>query len=808
MLSWHAIRKCTGKSQYMFFINFKIALRNLRKNKGFSLINIGGLAIGLTSCLLLLLYVNYEYSYDQQYKAIDRIYVAQLNHSIDGSIHTDPYTPNKVAAAGLQELPGIEAACRVSFNGGNRLFSNDDHKFKLNTLTADQSFVKMFDYQVQSGNISTALNDPHSLILTATTAKKFFGNQNPVGKSLKWDNREWVKVSAVISDPPKNQTFQFEAIQTWSFYENYVFPAEKTFEWGAISCMTFFELKPNANVAATDAALRKLLKRHDPGTRLEAFLFPFKKHHLYDEFENGKLTGGKVDQVNLFAFLAFCVLLIASINYMNLSTARSEKRAREVGVRKALGSSRKALMGQFILESLLLSTISMLISFALLELLLPQFNTLLDTAIHIDYSSWLFWGVLVSLILITGMLAGSYPAIYLSSFTPVKVLKGFRGAAGGSLSIRKSLVVIQFSLSICMIICALVIYTQMQYIKNKPLGFDQDNLVEIELEGNFKDPSKVELLKQQLKNSGAVVEASEFAGSFTRMSNNSSDFSWPGMDINDNALFEVRSTGYDYAKTVGAAVLLGRDFSPRFPADTSTSILLNEAAVKRMGLKNPVGTIINWEGSPPLTIVGVIKDYANGNAGAKSLPTVFYYNIRRISQLMIRLNPKLPLNESVRLVKEISQRLNPAYPVELEYIDQSMEEKLQNERILSTLSNLFGGFCIFISCLGLLGLALYMAEQRQKEISIRKVLGADIKSILILLNKDFIKLVLIANLIAFPLAYILASKWLQKYDYRIDMGIWPFMLAGMISLFIALLTVSLQSFKVARANPVDALKYE
>jgi putative ABC transport system permease protein len=482
----------------------------------------------------------------------------------------------------------------------------------------------MFDYKVQSGNLRSALNNPNSLILTKSAAKKFFGDQNPVGKSLMWDNRQWVNITAVISDPPKNQTFQFEGIQTWVFFENIVFPSEKTFGWGAISCMTFFELKPGANVTATDAALRKLIKAHDPGTKLEAFLFPFKKHHLYDEFENGKLTGGKIEQVNLFAFLAFCVLLIASINYMNLSTARSEKRAREVGVRKALGSSRKALMGQFILESLLLSTISMLISFALLEILLPQFNTLLDTAIYIDYTSYTFWIVLIVLILLTGILAGSYPAVYLSSFTPIKVLKGFKGAAGGALTIRKLLVVIQFSLSICMIICALVIYTQMQYIKNKPLGFNQDNLIELSLEGNLKNPVKVELLKHQLKKSGAVVEATEFAGNFITMSNNSSDFSWPGKDINDNALFEVRSTGYDYAKTVGAEVILGRDFSPRFPADTTTSVILNEAAVKRMGLKNPVGTIINWEGSPPLTIVGVLKDYANGNAGAKSLPTIFY----------------------------------------------------------------------------------------------------------------------------------------------------------------------------------------
>lgn len=792
----------------MFFINFKIALRNLQRNKGFSLINIGGLAIGLTCCLLLLLYVNYEWSYDKQFKDLDRIYVVKLNSTIDGGITTANWTPNKVAPAALQTLSGLEATSRISFNGFNKLFSYKNNKFKINALSADPSLLKIFDYQAVKGDLVSSLAQPNNIILTESTAKKLFGQQDPIGKSLKWDNRAFLKVTAVIKDLPKNQSFQFDAINTWAFYENVIASREKGFGWGAISCLTLIKLKAGASFIATDAPLRKLIKKNDQYSHLEAFLYPLSKLYLYNEFKNGKLVGGRIDQVKLFAFLAFCVLLIASINYMNLSTARSEKRAREVGVRKALGSSRQLLMGQFLLESLLLSFIAMLVAFAMLEISLPYFNHLLDTGITIDYGSALFWGTLLSLILLTGLLAGSYPAFYLSSFIPVKVLKGFKVSGIGSLSIRKTLVIVQFSLSICMIICAIIIYTQMQYMKNKPLGFDSSSLVQLELQSNFKTETQLNLLKQELKKSGAVVSATEYAGGFTSMSNNTSDLSWPGKAADDMALFEYRSVGYDFASTIGTQVVLGRDFSPKYLADTSTNVLLNEAAVKRMGLKDPVGKIIRWEDSPPLTIIGVLKDYSNDNLGSAALPTLYYYNVGLTYVMLLRLNPNQPLAESLGTIRSISERLNPAYPPDLTFIDQEMAGKLKSERLLSVLSNLFGGFCIFISCLGLFGLALFMAEQRKKEISIRKVLGADLIGLLILLNRDFIKLVLIANVIAFPVAYLIAGKWLQRYEYRIEMGVWPFVMAWLLSLIIAMLTVSLQSIKVAKANPVDALKYE
>ena len=406
----------------MFKLNLKIALRNLWKNKGFSLINIGGLAIGLACSLMLLLYVNYEWSYDKQYENIDDIYFAKLNLKVNGNIATTGAVPYKLAGSVMQEIPGIKRASRIYGDQGTKLFSSNENKFKLKSLYVDASFIEILKYKFLFGNAASALSNPNSLILTTTTATKLFGKENPIGKSLKWDNLKVLQVTGVIEDLPQNQSIQFEVLQPWSFFEQ-INPDIKTSGWGSIDCSTLFELKENTSVDQVNALLQKFIVNKEPDLKsyvYEPFLFPLSKGHLYDEFENGKAVGGNIDRVKLFLFLALCVLLVACINYMNLSTARSEKRAREVGVRKALGSSRKTIMGQFILESLMLSFFSMLIAFALVEVSLPYFNNLLAISIKLDYSSYLFWTVISSLVLITGLLAGSYPAFYLSSFIPVK----------------------------------------------------------------------------------------------------------------------------------------------------------------------------------------------------------------------------------------------------------------------------------------------------------------------------------------------------------------------------------------------------
>jgi len=793
----------------MFKLNLKIALRNLWKHKGFTLINVGGLAIGMACCLMLLLYVNYEWSFDKQYKNADKTYFAALNLKFNGKLATTMAVPNKLANAAAIELPGIKNAARISMPGGSKLYSHDQNHFKLEALSVDPGFLKILDHKFIYGNPETALAEPNNVLISASTAKKLFGEQNPIGQRITYDNEISLKVSAVIEDLPKNQSIRFDILQPWAFLEQEN-PSEKENGWGAITCLTIFQLKDNASLEATNAAIKNFVVNKEPALKemtYQIFLFPLAKLHLYDNFENGKSAGGKIDQLKLFVFLAICVLLIACINYMNLSTAKSEKRAREVGVRKALGSTRNTIMGQFMIESLLLSVLAMAIAFILLEVSLPYFNNLLDISIRIDYSSYQFCGLLLSMVLITGLLAGSYPAFYLSSFIPVKVLKGFKGSSA-SLSIRKTLVVVQFSLSICMIISAIVVYSQIQHLKNKPLGFDQTALAQIDLEGEWTKPEKLALFRNELERSGAITAATEYAGSFTKSGSITGDISWPGKPKNDVSIINYRSTGFDFAKTTGVKIVAGRDFDPKFSADTATSLLLNQTAVKTMGLKNPVGTVIHWGDNPPLKVVGVVQDYSNESLASKIQPTVYYYNIKTSKVLLLKLNPAQSLSTSVETIKSVSSRLNPAYPVEVKMVSQGMAEKLRSEKLLSVLSNLFGGFAIFISCLGLLGLALYTAEQRSKEISIRKVLGANLSDILILLNKDFMKLVVIANLIAIPVAYILVAKWLEKYDYKISINPLPFLLALLTSVLIALITVSMQTFKVAKANAVDALKYE
>jgi len=619
-----------------------------------------------------------------------------------------------------------------------------------------------------------------------------------------------LKVTAVIEDQPKNQTIQFDILLNWALFlkENNQFKDAK-WDWGFTN--TIIQLKDNKSFSIADAVMRKMIRSHanDPNNYLSAFLFPYAKNHLYTEFENGKPVGGRIDQVKLFLFLAFGVLLIACINYMNLSTAQSERRAREVGVRKALGSTRNSIAGQFLIESLLLSFLAMILAFALLELFLPYFNHLLNIHMVINYGSALTWVVLTGLILVSGLLAGSYPSLYLSSFTPIKVLKGSTSIGKSSLPIRKALVVLQFTFSICMIICAILIYNQIQYVRNKPLGFSKDNLIQIEKTGEFTNSGKTELFKQELLKAGVITSATEYSTGLTSGGDNSSNITWAGHDQNWLYSWNNRVAGYDFIETLGLKILAGRDFQRKFSSDTS-SVLLNEAAVKSMELKNPVGKQFKKSGQL-FTIIGVLQDYNYESAAYKTVPTITYLsnNTHQANRtILLRLNPAQNLTQSIQTINEWNKRLNPAYPSELTFINQELEDKLANEKLLSTLSNLFGGFAIFISCLGLLGLALYMAEQRSKEISIRKVLGADLRNILILLNKDFLILVILSNLIACPLAYIISYKWLQQFDYRIELTIWPMLMTIGLSLLIAVFTVSLQSFKVAKANPINALKYE
>lgn len=786
----------------MFKLNLKIALRNLWRNKGFTLINLGGLAIGLASCMVLLLYVAYEYGYDKQFTDYDKTYVLYNNQKAAKETFSFMAFPGKLEEDVRAKLPGVAKVSRLSYPE-SMLISYNQNNFKMNAVFGDADFLKIFDYKVLKGNKNTFLQSPEGVILTETLAKNLFGNEDPLNKVVKLDDKENLKVEGVIADRPKNSTLELDYILPWKLYEK-LNPWTKNSGWGNNYCMMFLQLRDNSFFDQTSNQLKGMIKAHDKDANGEPIMHPLSKWHLYDKFENGVNVGGRIDQLRIFFLLAFCILLIACVNFMNLSTAKSEKRAREVGVRKAIGSTKSNLIGQFMFESILLTTLSMLVAFVLIEVSLPYFNNLLGITLQINYNDYKFWSVFLGLTLLTAIIAGSYPAFYLSSFDPVRVLKGFKLSGGSSLSIRKFLVVFQFVFAACLIVCTAVIYQQLNYIKNKPIGYNKSNLIQISTEGEFSKKEKRQILKDELIKSGAITGFTEYSVSLTSGGNNSYGVSWPGKNAKDIILVNTRFTDLDLTKTTGMEILKGRDFAKEF-VDTA-SVLVNEALVKVMDMKDPVGKMISYD--RPFRIVGVLKDYVMESPYQKARPLIIMQNAAYATTIIMRLNDKNNITTSIKEINETVKRLNPAYPSEVKFVDQNFEAKFRNEKLLGTLSNWFGGFAIFISCLGLLGLALFMAEQRKKEISIRKVLGASTTNILTLLNKDFIKLVAIANIIAFPVAYIIINKWLSGYEYRIDISALPFIAAISLSVLIAILTVSIQSVKVAKANPVDALKYE
>lgn len=787
----------------MFKLNLKIALRNLWKHKGYTLINVGGLAIGLASCMILLLYVAYEWGYDKQFKNYDKTYIAYHNAKTAAKTFTWSGTPGVMAKEVRNKVPGITYVSR-SFLPGPQLVSYNENKFKKIPVYADPEFLKILDYKFIKGNPDKVLKNIHSIILTETMARNLFGNEDPLNKTIKLDSKYVLNVEAVIADVPKNSSFQFDYLMPWDLFVEQN-PWIGTSGWGNNFCMTLIQLKDNASFAVANGLVEKMYRDHDPSSTETSFLHPLSRYHLYSTFENGKSVGGKIDQIKIFFILAFCTLLIACVNFMNLSTARSEKRAREVGVRKAIGSSRKSLISQFMLESVLLALLGMMGAFVLMELSLPYFNNLLNIGLSINYGEWMFWATLLGLTLITGFIAGSYPAFYLSSFEPVKVLKGFSMAGSSSLSIRKVLVVFQFVFAACLIVCTSVIYQQLNFIKNKPVGYDQNGLIEIPVQGNLKSPGKLDLLKEQLLKTGAVTHVTYFSNSLNEGGNNTFGIDWPGKNPNENIVFSYRDAGADLTKTLGSQMVAGREFLKN--QRDSSKVIVNEAAVKVMGLKQPVGaTITKWD--KKVTIIGVMKDFVMASPYQGADPMIIGDDTKNLTYVAVRLNPVQNISASVNKIDDVLKRMNPDFPVDRHFINDDFEQKFQNEQLLGTLSNWFGGFAVFISCLGLLGLALFMAEQRKKEISIRKVLGASTANILTLLNKDFIKLVALANLIAFPLAYIIINKWLSGYEFRVAISILPFAIAIGLSLIIAVLTVSMQSVKVAKSNPIDALKYE
>ena len=790
----------------MFKLNLKIALRNLWKNKTSSFINVIGLAIGLAACLMLLVYVTYEWGFDKHAKNSANVYTIMTNIPDDsGNIaKTFEGTPTALGPLLQERIPEIKNVARMNYIKKS-LIANGENGFKKSGKFAEPTILKLFDYEFIVGNAATAMQNPKSVILTETMANILFGNTNVLNKTVRYQDIEDLTVTGVIKDMPDNTAMKFDFLMPWAFYEM-VDGDANNLGWGNYSFVTMFSLEPTADIDQVNKKIAEAVMSNNKQESQPFMAFAYAKLHLYGKFENGKSVGGDIEQIWLFMGLAFGILLIACINFMNMATAKSEKRAKEVGIKKTIGATRGSLVTQFLMESLMLTLCSSILAIALIELCLPLFNNLLGIELSVAYANPLLWISLITVVLVTGLIAGSYPAFYLSSFNPIQVLKKKNTKRGiQSVSLRQVLVVGQFCFAVILMIATAMIYKQIQFIKDRPVGYEVSELVEMPQDGELA--VKFELLKDKLLKSGAVTSLYQSSGSMAYVGSNFWGMEWPGStEVDKQVVFNQIGTTYDFVKTTGIKMIAGRDFSEKFASDTA-AVLLGKSAVKRMNLINPIGTVIKYQGSPR-TVIGVFEDFIWGSPFKTDDPMVVTFNKEWRSTITMRLNTANPAATNIAAIERIVKEINPAYPVEVKYVDQIYARKLKTQKVLGTLSNLFGGLAIFISCLGLFGLAAYSAEQRTKEIGVRKVLGASIAGLMQLLSVSFLKMVLIAIVIAVPIATYIMDTWLKGFEFHTSVSWLVIVLAAVGTIAIALLTVSFQAYKAAKTNPVDALKYQ
>jgi putative ABC transport system permease protein len=781
---------------------FLVAIRSLLRNKAFSLLNISGLALGMASATLIGLWIINELSYDAYYPKKDRLYELMTNHRADGKVYSGISTPEIMPPTVKQESPGVEEIARLGWPGSS-LFNVDDKAIKASGMAADPGFLTMFDFPFAEGDPATALIDPYSVVLTQSMAKRLFGNDNPIGKTVKVDNQVTMTVTGVMKDLPDNTQFRFDWLNSYNFknVKHYI-----DSDWTDVNNRAYVLLKPHTDPARVNAQLKPMITRHGHGYKsTDAFIYPLDRMRLYSEFENGQPIGGRITTVRIFGLIAGLILLIACINFMNLSTARSDRRAKEVGIRKVVGAIRPSLIIQFLGESLLIALISGILALALVQFALPYFGKLTGKQLSLPYGSLYFWLCAALFIGFTGILAGSYPAFFLSSFRPVAVLKSTFKKMHALVTPRKVLVVVQFTVAIVLIISTMVILQQVKYAQNRSTGYDQRSLIYVYLEGDLGQ--HYEALRSDLLNSGAVTAMSGTGSPITQTYSMGSSISWDGMAEGTHVSIMRASTDGNIVKAAGLSLEQGRDIDIRqYPSD-STACLINEAALKAMGIKNPLGQLMfdyptHWH------IVGVIKDFVLNSPYEPIKPLIIKGPKSGIGYLHLKLNSDRPTAQNLAAVEKIIKTYNPSFPFEYHFVDEEYALNFANEQLTEMLAALFTGLIIVISCLGLFGLAAYMAESRVKEIGIRKVLGASATRIGFLLSTSFVKLVLISFVVAAPIAWWAMHRWLEGYPYRTAISGWLFVIAGAGALLIALITVAFQAIKAAVANPLKSLKTE
>lgn len=789
---------------------FKVAWRNLVKSKGYSAINIGGLAVGMAVAILIGLWVYDELSYDKYHEHYDRIAQVMQQANFNGEIGTQTANPALMGPE-LRAKYGsdFKYVVQASWTGGH-LLSVGNKYFTKTGIFFEPDAPEMLTLKMLKGT-RMGLKDPYSIMLSASAAEAIFGKDDPMNKTIKLDRNFDVKVTGVYEDLPDNTSFrEIKIMMPWDLWliQN---PWAKQMEnpWGSNFSQTFVQIADNADMQKVSAKIKNVkmdnVSADEKRYKWEAFLQPMSKWNLYNEFKQGVNTGGNIRYVWLFSIIGIFVLLLACINFMNLSTARSEKRAREVGIRKAIGSMRWQIIRQFFAESYVVVLLAFILALGLVFLLLPLFNDVAGKKMSMPWNNAAFWLISIVFIFITGLLSGSYPAFYLSSFQPLKVLKGTFKVGRNAAIPRKILVVLQFTVSVMLIIGTIIVYQQIQYAKDRPIGYSRNGLINMSLEKEIQQ--HYDAVRTELKTAGAIEEMTASNSPLTGVWNTNGGFDWEGKDPNLAVDFPNNTVSYDFGKTVRWTIKEGRDFSREYATD-SAAFIINESAAKFLGFSDPVGKVLKWE-NQPFTIIGVVKDIMQESPFYPVRPTLYHVgSYDNMFNMIIRLNPQKNASASLKTIEQVLKKYTPEVPFDYKFVDEDFGSKFSAEERIGKLSSYFAILAVFISCLGLFGMASFVAEQRTKEIGIRKVLGASVINLWRLLSTEFVLLVLLSSVIAAPISYYYLDDWLTNYDYRVSISWQVFVIATLAALFITLITVSFQAIKAAMSNPIRSLRTE
>ena len=787
---------------------FRVAFRNLIRNKFAGAINIGGLAIGMAVAILIGNWVYYHLSYNRSFPEHSRIAAVLQNQTMSGNIVTWTGEARQLTPALEKDYPGLFKHVVTSFGAYPLPIAYGESKLSMQGTYADPAIVNMLNLDMRRGD-TNALSGESSIILSNSAAKDLFGDVNPLGKTVKVNNTQLLKVTGVYADLPENSNF---ADYNFIIPFQYLIHSDSNMaklHWGNSWFDVFVQLNDNVDMASASNAIKMVKTRNAPGeagSKPELFLHAMDHWHLHADFKNGVEAGGFIEYVRLFTIIGIIVLVLACINFMNLSTARSEKRAREVGIRKTLGSLRGQLIGQFFSESLLTALLAFILAIGIAQLLLPFFNSIAGQKMHIPYGQPMFWATGLVFVIITGVLAGSYPALYLSAFRPVRVLKGaFKAGKTADLP-RRILVVVQFAASVILIIGSVVVYHQIEYVKDRPVGYDRSGLIEVSVQNDYTR-QHFDALRTQLIQTGLVQEA---AGSMLSLVSNdatNNNYNWRGKDPSMTAEFGFNIVTPQFGKAAGWQVVEGRDFSNDLATDNN-SYVINEAAAKYLGFKHPVGEQVLWNGERRMTIIGVVRDLITQSPFEPARQMLFSLDTSQVRHINIRVKPQAGMTQALAAIQGVFKRFDAENPFQYTFADQQYATKFSGEERVGQLAGFFTILAIFISCLGLLGLSAFVAEQRTREVGIRKILGASVLSLWSLLSREFVALVGISLLIGVPLGYWLMHSWLNNFAYHAGLSWWIFAITAITAIGITLFTVSFQCIKAAVANPVKSLRSE